>query len=37
MIEAVDPAKDVDGFHPVNAGRLFLGQDGLVPATPPGS
>jgi methylenetetrahydrofolate dehydrogenase (NADP+)/methenyltetrahydrofolate cyclohydrolase len=36
VIEAVDPAKDVDGFHPVNAGRLFLGQDGLVAATPTG-
>ena len=36
VIEAVDPAKDVDGFHPVNAGRLFLGEDGLVAATPTG-
>ena len=36
VIEAVDPAKDVDGFHPVNAGRLFLGWDGLVAATPTG-
>ena len=36
VIDAVDPAKDVDGFHPVNAGRLFLGQDGLVAATPTG-
>ena len=27
MIDAVDPAKDVDGFHPVNVGKLFLGQD----------
>jgi methylenetetrahydrofolate dehydrogenase (NADP+) / methenyltetrahydrofolate cyclohydrolase len=36
VIEAVDPDKDVDGFHPVNAGRLFLGQDGLVAATPTG-
>src|SRR5215207_11704671 len=35
-LDAVDPAKDVDGFHPVNAGRLFLGQDGLVAATPTG-
>lgn len=35
-IEAVDPAKDVDGFHPVNAGRLFLGHEGLVAATPTG-
>ena len=36
VIEAVDPAKDVDGFHPINAGRLFLGQDGIVAATPTG-
>ena len=35
-IEAVDPAKDVDGFHPVNAGRLFLGPEGVVAATPTG-
>jgi methylenetetrahydrofolate dehydrogenase (NADP+) / methenyltetrahydrofolate cyclohydrolase len=36
VLDTVDPAKDVDGFHPVNAGRLFLGQDGLVAATPTG-
>ena len=36
VIEAVDPAKDVDGFHPVNAGRLMIGQPGLVPCTPVG-
>lgn len=36
VLDSVDPAKDVDGFHPVNAGRLFLGQDGLVAATPTG-
>jgi methylenetetrahydrofolate dehydrogenase (NADP+)/methenyltetrahydrofolate cyclohydrolase len=35
-IAAVDPAKDVDGFHPVNAGRLAAGQPGLVPCTPRG-
>jgi methylenetetrahydrofolate dehydrogenase (NADP+) / methenyltetrahydrofolate cyclohydrolase len=35
-IEAVDPAKDVDGFHPVNAGRLSLGHEGVVAATPTG-
>ena len=35
-LDAVDPAKDVDGFHPVTAGRLFLGHDGLVAATPTG-
>lgn len=34
---AVDPAKDVDGFHPVNVGRLMLGDpDGFVPCTPAG-
>jgi methylenetetrahydrofolate dehydrogenase (NADP+)/methenyltetrahydrofolate cyclohydrolase len=36
VVEAVDPAKDVDGFHPVNAGRLLLGQHGLVACTPAG-
>jgi methylenetetrahydrofolate dehydrogenase (NADP+) / methenyltetrahydrofolate cyclohydrolase len=36
VIEAVDPAKDVDGFHPVNAGRLSLGLEGLVAGTPTG-
>jgi methylenetetrahydrofolate dehydrogenase (NADP+)/methenyltetrahydrofolate cyclohydrolase len=36
VIDAVAPAKDVDGFHPVNAGRLFLGEEGLVAATPTG-
>ena len=35
-ITAVDPAKDVDGFHPLNAGRLAAGQPGLVPCTPRG-
>jgi methylenetetrahydrofolate dehydrogenase (NADP+) / methenyltetrahydrofolate cyclohydrolase len=35
-IEVVAPAKDVDGFHPVNAGRLWLGLDGLVAGTPTG-
>ncbi len=37
VIEAIDPAKDVDGFHPVNAGRLATGTGGLVPCTPLGS
>jgi len=32
----VDPLKDVDGFHPVNVGRLMLGQRGFVPCTPLG-
>jgi methylenetetrahydrofolate dehydrogenase (NADP+)/methenyltetrahydrofolate cyclohydrolase len=36
VVEAVDPAKDVDGFHPVNAGRLAIGEAGLVPCTPLG-
>jgi methylenetetrahydrofolate dehydrogenase (NADP+)/methenyltetrahydrofolate cyclohydrolase len=36
VVEAIDPAKDVDGFHPVNAGRLLLGLDGVVPCTPAG-
>ncbi|HSX21893.1 MAG TPA: bifunctional 5,10-methylenetetrahydrofolate dehydrogenase/5,10-methenyltetrahydrofolate cyclohydrolase [Gaiellaceae bacterium] len=35
-IEAIDPAKDVDGIHPYNAGRLYLGRPTLVPATPLG-
>lgn len=35
-IEAVDPEKDVDGFHPVNVGRLWSGRDGFVPCTPLG-
>ncbi len=35
-IGAVDPAKDVDGFHPVNAGKLATGRPGLVPCTPKG-
>ena len=34
VLEAVPPAKDVDGFHPENAGRLALGLPGFVPATP---
>jgi methylenetetrahydrofolate dehydrogenase (NADP+)/methenyltetrahydrofolate cyclohydrolase len=32
----IDPAKDVDGFHPINAGRLATGVDGFVPCTPLG-
>jgi len=36
VILALDPAKDVDGFHPVNAGRLATGLPGLVPCTPSG-
>ena len=36
IIEAMNPLKDVDGFHPVNAGRLQSGQPGLQPCTPAG-
>jgi methylenetetrahydrofolate dehydrogenase (NADP+) / methenyltetrahydrofolate cyclohydrolase len=36
VIRAVDPRKDVDGLHPVNAGLLYLGRPGHVPATPLG-
>jgi methylenetetrahydrofolate dehydrogenase (NADP+)/methenyltetrahydrofolate cyclohydrolase len=36
VLEAIDPAKDVDGFHAINAGRLSTGQPGLVPCTPKG-
>ncbi|HEV7985044.1 MAG TPA: bifunctional methylenetetrahydrofolate dehydrogenase/methenyltetrahydrofolate cyclohydrolase FolD [Steroidobacteraceae bacterium] len=37
VLEAVDPAKDVDGFHPVNVGRVATGAGGIVPCTPLGS
>ncbi len=36
VLEAVDPAKDVDGFHPVSVGHLVSGTPGLVPCTPAG-
>ncbi len=36
VISAIDPAKDVDGFHVVNAGRLAIGEDAFVPCTPLG-
>ncbi|HEY0592098.1 MAG TPA: bifunctional 5,10-methylenetetrahydrofolate dehydrogenase/5,10-methenyltetrahydrofolate cyclohydrolase [Thermoanaerobaculia bacterium] len=36
VIDAIDPAKDVDGFHPQNIGRLQLGRPSLVPCTPAG-
>ena len=36
VLEAVDPAKDVDGFHPVSLGRLVSGRPGLVACTPAG-
>jgi methylenetetrahydrofolate dehydrogenase (NADP+)/methenyltetrahydrofolate cyclohydrolase len=34
VIEAIDPAKDVDGFHPVNIGKMVLGMEAFVSATP---
>jgi methylenetetrahydrofolate dehydrogenase (NADP+)/methenyltetrahydrofolate cyclohydrolase len=36
VVEAIDPEKDVDGLHPINAGKLLLGQNGFVPCTPLG-
>jgi methylenetetrahydrofolate dehydrogenase (NADP+)/methenyltetrahydrofolate cyclohydrolase len=36
VITSIDPAKDVDGFHPMNAGRLAVGLEALVPCTPLG-
>ena len=36
ILETIDPAKDVDGFHPVNVGKLSQGQKSLVPCTPAG-
>jgi methylenetetrahydrofolate dehydrogenase (NADP+)/methenyltetrahydrofolate cyclohydrolase len=36
IVAAIDPEKDVDGFHPVNVGRLWSGAAGLVPCTPQG-
>ena len=36
ILEAVTPAKDVDGFHPFNVGRLTAGLDGFIPCTPLG-
>jgi methylenetetrahydrofolate dehydrogenase (NADP+) / methenyltetrahydrofolate cyclohydrolase len=36
VLDAVDPAKDVDGFHPLNVGRLVAGRPGLVACTPAG-
>jgi methylenetetrahydrofolate dehydrogenase (NADP+)/methenyltetrahydrofolate cyclohydrolase len=36
VLDAIDPAKDVDGFHVINAGRLATGGDALVPCTPRG-
>ena len=36
VIDTIDPAKDVDGFHPINVGMLHLGRPSLVPCTPAG-
>lgn len=36
VIMKIDPVKDVDGFHPINLGRLVVGLDGMVPCTPAG-
>jgi methylenetetrahydrofolate dehydrogenase (NADP+)/methenyltetrahydrofolate cyclohydrolase len=36
VIEAIDPSKDIDGIHPLNAGLLYLGRPRLVPGTPLG-
>lgn len=36
ILEAIVPAKDVDGFHPLNAGALVTGEEGFVPGTPAG-
>src|SRR5699024_2127626 len=34
IVEKIDPKKDVDGFHPLNVGRMMLGQETLLPCTP---
>ncbi|MCB1007484.1 MAG: bifunctional methylenetetrahydrofolate dehydrogenase/methenyltetrahydrofolate cyclohydrolase FolD [Acidobacteria bacterium] len=36
LLERIDPAKDVDGFHPINVGRLWIDETGFVPCTPAG-
>ena len=36
VIAAIDPSKDVDGFHPISQGKLLIGQDTFLPATPMG-
>ncbi|MFZ1730784.1 MAG: tetrahydrofolate dehydrogenase/cyclohydrolase catalytic domain-containing protein [Bacteroidota bacterium] len=36
VIEAISPRKDVDGFHPINVGKLVIGQECLIPCTPAG-
>lgn len=35
-ITTIDPSKDVDGLHPINVGKLYLGEEGFVPCTPKG-
>ncbi|MDV2887532.1 tetrahydrofolate dehydrogenase/cyclohydrolase catalytic domain-containing protein, partial [Alkalihalophilus pseudofirmus] len=36
VIESISPAKDVDGFHPINIGRMMTGQNAFLPCTPYG-
>ncbi|MCP4643648.1 MAG: bifunctional methylenetetrahydrofolate dehydrogenase/methenyltetrahydrofolate cyclohydrolase FolD [bacterium] len=36
VLNAIDPAKDADGFHPVNVGKLLIGEEGFLPCTPHG-
>ena len=36
VVDAIKPEKDVDGFHPINMGKMILGQPGMIPATPKG-
>ncbi len=36
IIEAIDPEKDADGFHPANIGKMVIGLPGYLPATPYG-
>ncbi len=36
VIETISPLKDVDGFHPINIGRMMTGQDSFLPCTPYG-
>lgn len=36
IINAISPMKDVDGFHPINVGKMVIGQDALMPCTPSG-
>ncbi len=36
IIESISPEKDVDGFHPINLGKMMIGEDGFIPATPMG-